>query len=58
MLLLADFSVSQSVLALSPIGTHDQILVVLTTLAILLSRGVFPEGRSGLSCNMSQSLCS
>jgi hypothetical protein len=42
-------SVSQSVLALSPSGTHDQILAVVNTVAALLSRGVFPDGRTGLS---------
>jgi len=49
-------SVSQSVLALSPSGTHDQILAVVNTVAALLSRGVFPDGRTGLSCNRSQYL--
>jgi len=38
-------TVSQSVLALSPSGTHDQILVVVKTVAVL-----FVE-RAGLSCN-------
>jgi len=37
--------VSQSVLALSPSGTHDQILAVVKTVAGLMSWGVFPEGR-------------
>jgi len=42
-------TVSQSVSALSPSGTRDQILAVVKT--------VFPDGRTGLSCNRSQSLC-
>jgi hypothetical protein len=48
-------SVSQSVLALSPSGTRDQILAVVKTVAVL-SWGVLPDDRTGLSCNRSQSL--
>jgi hypothetical protein len=48
-------SVSQSILALSPSGTHDRVLAVVKTAGVL-SWGVFPDGRTGLSCNRSQSL--
>jgi hypothetical protein len=58
--LTIDQSVSQSVsqffLALSPSGTYDQILAVVKTVALLLSWGCLPDGRTGLSCNRSQSL--
>jgi len=43
-------SVSPSVLASSPSGTRDHILVVVKTVAIL-SWGIFPLKRTGLSCN-------
>jgi hypothetical protein len=49
-------SVRQSVLALSPPGTHDQILAVFKTVAVLMSRVVLLDGRTGLSFNRSQSL--
>jgi len=51
-----DRSVSRSVLALSPSGTHDQILAVVKTVEVLLSWGVLPDGRTGLTYNRSQSL--
>jgi hypothetical protein len=50
-------SVSQSVLALSPSGSHDKILAVVKATAVLLSRGVFPNGRTGLSCNRLVFVC-
>jgi len=53
-------SVSQpvrpSVLALSPCGTHDQILAVVKTVAICLFWGVLPVERTGLSCDRSHTL--
>jgi hypothetical protein len=49
-------SVGQSVLALRTSRTHDQILAVVKTVVVLLLWGVFPGGRTGLSCNRSQSL--
>jgi hypothetical protein len=49
-------SISQSVLALSPSGSHGQILAAVKTAAVLLPWGVFTDGRTGLSCNRSQSL--
>jgi hypothetical protein len=42
----ASRSVSQCHLGLSPSGTHDQILAVVNTVAVL-SWGVFPDGRTG-----------
>jgi hypothetical protein len=47
---------SQFILALSPSGTHGQILAVIKTVAVLLSWGILPDWRIGLSCNRSQSL--
>jgi hypothetical protein len=50
-------SVSQSVLALSPSGTYDQILAVVKTFAVLLlSWGTLPGRRTGLYCNRSLSV--
>jgi hypothetical protein len=43
-------SVSQYVLVLSPSGTHDQILAVVKTVAVLF------VGRTGLLCNRSEPL--
>jgi len=48
-------SVSQSVLALSPSGTHDHILIVVKTVAGLFVMG-HPVERTSLSCDRSQSL--
>jgi hypothetical protein len=48
-------SVSQSILALNPSGTHDEVLAVLQTVAVLPVVGRPPVGRTGLSCDMSQS---
>jgi hypothetical protein len=51
-------SVSQSVLSLIPSGSHDQILILVKTVAVLfvIGRHVIPVERAGLSCNTSHSL--
>jgi len=42
-------SVSQSVLALSRCGTHNQIFVIVKTVAVLFVVGRLPHGRTVLS---------
>jgi hypothetical protein len=37
----------QSVLALSPSGTHNQIMAVVKAVAVLLSWGVLPDWQDG-----------
>jgi hypothetical protein len=49
-------SVSQSILALSPSETHDQILVVVGQLRFCLSWGVLSHDGTNLSRNKTQSL--
>jgi hypothetical protein len=41
-------TVSQPTLALSPSGTHDKILAVVKTVAVLFVVGVLPDERTGL----------
>jgi hypothetical protein len=57
LMLLCDCqSVRKSVLAMSPSGTHDQILALVKTCAVLFSWGVLPDGMTGLSFYRSQIL--
>jgi hypothetical protein len=50
-------TVSQSVLALRPSGTHGQILAVVMTVAVLLSWGVLPNGSVCIVTSHSPCLC-
>jgi len=43
-------------LVIEPSETHDQILAVVKTVAVLLSWGILTDKKEGLSCNRSQFL--